>query len=266
MGEKAKGVKVGKYVKKGKKTTMTKTAVPQAIKDYVKSKITVEREVKMAFGFVDFVAQSATISSIASNIYNTLPQIAQGVGNNQRIGDIIRPQKLVIKGYVAIVADSVNTQAVALAARLFCFQDKSIKSSVDIASLNLNILDFGGVSTAYGATLRSQCTPHNNHMYDWYSDKKMSFHKATGTTNATALGGGVSSPSPVNQLFKEFTITLTKKDLPANLYYDSTESNIFPVNCLPVLALGYCDPMTTFTPTNFVLGFGWTSTLYYTDS
>ncbi|ALE29631.1 coat protein [Lake Sarah-associated circular virus-16] len=222
-------------------------------------------EVKMANIGFNYTSQSSTLTSLATNFYCPLPPVNLGIGSDQRIGDKIRPLKLVIRGYISLVGD-VDSSSRALAGRLFCGLDKAILSKTDFSSLNINILDNGGTSTTYGGNLFGQCALKNTQMYRWYADKKFFLTKPTGIYQSAAIGGGVSSTPRAQDLFREFTITLTKKHLPAQFFYDSTENATFPVNFCPFIALGYCDPMTSGIAGNGFMGMTYTAVLHYTDA
>ncbi|ALE29637.1 coat protein [Lake Sarah-associated circular virus-16] len=222
-------------------------------------------EVKKATGAYNFSSQAATLTSLASNFFNPLPAVPVGTGNNQRIGDKIRPTKLVIRGFVSLLGDT-DANSRCIAARLFCGVDKSIMSNTDFASININILDNGGTSVQYLGNLVSQCSLRNTQMYRWFADKKFNLAKPTGTYQNSAIGGGVAATPRAQDLYREFVITIGQKHLPANLFFDSTENAVYPVNFAPFIALGYCDPMTSGVATNLLVGMTYTSVLHYTDA
>lgn len=207
--------------------------------------------------------------STAGDLINCFPTLPLGTTQINRIGDEIRPVKMVIKGYVVYRADSLagNQDAKMLGARLFCFQDKSKRSFASTTVSNYNLLDTGGTSASYTGTPMNYVSPHNSDSFTFFADKRMKIFKPWGyVSNSTITqANAIASISP--NMFHPFTITLTKKHLPAVLKYDSTISSDYPVNFAPYLALGYSD-LLNYTPDvlGSQLAMEFCSTLYYEDA
>lgn len=254
--------------KTGRKFPAKKSSkVSAPVKSYVNRLIRRNEETK-------FVSNSYTLTSfnagigVSADFLALLPPVTQGTAQSQRIGNKVRPTKLVIRGYVIYNADagSAKQDARMIGGRLFCFQDKATRSYSNNV-LNYHLLDNGGTSENFVGTPINWCTPHNSDQFTWYADKKMKFLKPFGYTNNTTPTTSNAITGMDSSLFHPFTITLTAKQLPAVLLYDQTDSVSYPTNFAPYLALGYCDffngsPDTTTTQ----LAMQFNATLYFKDA
>ena len=209
-------------------------------------------------------------SAIASfgDLIKLLPPVQLGTDENQRIGQTIKPVKLVIRGYVVFntSAASLNLDATMLGARLFAFQDKTFRSYTSTTTSNYQLLDGGGTAVSFTGTPLDYVRPHNSDMFTFYADKKMKILKPYGTTANTAINSVTAITSMNNTLFHPFTITLTAKQIPAFLKYDNVSSGEYPVNFAPFLSLGYVNLITgVIDVAATALAMEFCSTLYYKD-
>ena len=197
-----------------------------------------------------------------------MPQIIEGIGQNQRIGSSIKPIKLVIRGYVAYATDGIPSARM-IGGRLFCFSDKTVANYNVAASAgnNFQLLDVGGNSQAFTGAQLNYCMPHNTDGYKWYADKKMKFLKPFGYTDTLAPTSTVEITSMNTTLFHPFTITIPAGKMPSQLKYDASISINNPMNFAPYLALGYTN-LSGFTADVAVtqLKMEFVATLYYKDA
>lgn len=249
-----------------RRPAMKKTAIPQGIKTYVRKTINRNEETKLTSVTAGFTGYNSSISS-TGDLVTCLPPVGQGTGQSQRIGQSIKPLKLVIRGYVVYAADS-GLNARMLGGRLFCLSDKTVSNYgvATSAGANYNLLDVGGTSTTFDGTVARYEYPHNTDQFKFYADRKFKMLKPWGYTNL-----GSSSTNAIvsmhSSLYKPFTITLTQKQLPATLRYDQQLNVNFPVNFAPYIALGYCDLLSYPADTVVTqMGMTFTSTLYFKDS
>jgi len=169
------------YKKRNKKTKaskkgglVTKAQLYRAINRNVETK-----QVNMTLGLTNF---NSGISS-AAEFYTVLPAISQGVNSNQRLGDQIRPKRIVIRGYVQFLSDAW-VGATMLLARQFCFQPKNIRYQPQTTTAaGTTLLTDGAVPAAYTGTLLDQTKTHNNEEFTFFMDKRRTFLKPYGYTN-----------------------------------------------------------------------------------
>lgn len=237
------------------------------IKSYVNRCIRRNEETKFSSNQYGLTAFNSGISA-SSDLITVLPQIVVGTGQNNRIGNKIRPIRLEITGYVMYYAPAIagNQDAVMLGARLFMFQDKTSRSYSNNIS-NYQLLNLGGSSNNFTGSALNWVSPHNNEQFKFFCDKKMVIQKPFGYTNNTTPSSTNAITGMDKSMFHPFKIVLTQKDLPAVFQYDQTDDLAYPVNFSPYMALGYCD-LTNVSPdttsTKIVMEFN--ATLYYKDA
>ncbi|CAF3454663.1 unnamed protein product, partial [Rotaria socialis] len=228
-----------------------------------------QAETKLNTITLEFQAFNSGITATGDFQY-VLPVIQVGTGSNNRIGDTIKPIKLVIEGYIAYRMDltggTINDQSRLLGARLFVFQDKATRAYQNNI-FNYNLLDNGSSSESYTGTARNWIQPHNEDQFKWFADKKFKILKPYGYTNIA--NGSTITPAIANMnttLFHKFKITIPSSKMPASIRYDSTDSTSTPINFCPMLALGYSDLMNYSADTlTTQLGMSYRSTLYFKD-
>lgn len=237
-----------------------KRAVKTNLKLAIKSYIAKSQETKQCSISLPNTAFNSGISSF-NELYAVIPALASGPGQTGRIGESVSPQKIVIRGYINYRA---NTQQSAneIIARLFCFQDKSVRSFDQRANVSVDLLDNGGSGSQFNGTLANMCSPHNNDQMTFFADKRHTFFKPFGFTNNGVLTTAITSMNASLVYF--FTITLTKKHLPAVFKYDGSD---YPTNFCPWIALGYASAQDDAPDTvNTQINMAYTSTLYYKDA
>lgn len=257
-----------RVAKKSKKTTR-KTGKQLVTKSQLYRAIRRNVETKFATNSYAYTTFNSGITA-AADFVSVLPNITLGTNQNNRIGNSIRPLKMVIRGYVCYHTDSLasasNQDARMLGARLFVLQDKTNRSYANTPN-NFNILDIGGSSSTFTGTALDFVIPHNSDMYQIYADKKMKILKPFGFTNNATPTSTNAITSFNNSMFHPFVITLTQKQLPAVLKFDESESINYPVNFAPYIALGYSDLLNKTPDTlNTQLAMEFVSTLYYEDA
>lgn len=250
--------------KKGKSNALvTKTQLYRVLHRNIETKACTARG--------SWTAYNSAISA-TGDLQAVIPQVAQGVGQNQRVGVEIRPKKLVIRGYYAYNTDALNNsiyyqQALMLGARLMVFQDKTTRYYSN-SIYNFNLLDDGGAPTSYNGTVINHLLPHNSDQFTFFYDKSSKILKPFGYTNSIAPTTSTEITSLNTTLFHQFTITLTAKDMPAVLKFDDGASpSNYPLNFAPYMALGYCDLMNKPADSSVTrLAMDWVATLYYEDA
>lgn len=243
------------------------TKISAPVRTYVNRAIRRNEETKMSSNQYGLTAFNSGVTANA-DLITVLPTIAVGTGQNDRIGNKVRPIRLEITGYVAYYTDSLtsNQDARMLGARLFCFQDKTTRSYAN-SIYNFNLLNLGGTGNNFTGTALNWVSPHNNEQFTFFHDKKFVVQKPFGFTNNSTPSSTNAITGMDRSMFHPFRIVLTQKQLPAVLQYDQGDSLSYPTNFAPYMALGYCDLMNK-TPdsgsTQLVMEFN--ATLYYKDA
>eukprot|EP01041_Mallomonas_annulata_P017979 gene17979-36694_t len=159
-----------------------------------------------------------------------------------------------------------NIQAKIILGRLFLFQDKAIRQYGNVGNVNLNILDAGGSPAYFDGFPVNWLDKKNTTQHTFFKDMKFKMMKPFGQINTSTLANSIVAMD--NSLFKPFTITLTKKQLPAKFNYDENSgSGIFPTNFAPYQALGYASAMNYAPDTSITqIKMMFDTTLYYKDA
>jgi len=190
---------------KKKDPVIRKSQLYRAIHRNVETKIAVSK-----YGLTPF---NSGIGASALDCIMCLPTVNQGIDNAQRIGQSIKPIKLVIRGYVVYNTEDLlgsgKFDARMLGARLFCYQDKGNRAASNLV-YNASLLEdgtgtknFTGVALDFGA-------PKNTDEFTFYADKKFRVLKPYGTTNDATPSNTTSIMCMNNSMYHPFTITLTK--------------------------------------------------------
>lgn len=261
--------KKGKSKKGGRKTVgKRKTGGNQLVtKKQLYRAIRRNVETKIASNSTGWTTYNSSIGSAGDRL-TLLPSIAQGTAQNQRIGNSIKPLKLVIRGYVAYNAQqsSANLDARMLGVRMFVYQDKVVKSYANGVN-NWQLLDLGGTSGSFDGTPINFNTPHNTDMFIFYADKRFKMLKPYGYTNTGTPSTTITLTGVDSSMYHPFTITLTQKHLPSVLKFDATEDANFPINFAPYFSLGYCDLLNNSADALITqVGCSYVATLYYEDA
>lgn len=210
---------------------------------------------------------NSTIAS-ASECYPLMPQIPEGTGDYQRVGDKVRGRGLYIKGFVQIGKDVAGNIYNIPPSTLRCMilSQKNIKVSsavqtqADVAHL---LKDNYGTGTArdYAGGQLDNLAPINKDLFHVYMDKKIRFqwqNIQTGTGGAPTVEW--QSGNNITRYFS------CKIKVPATLTFDDGNGD-YVNNFAPFFCMGsVCDdgdtPFTLTTPWKVVVQ----SVLYYEDS
>lgn len=259
---------VKRVVLKRKLRSKKQTKVSTALKSYVHRALSRNEETKIASVSYSLTGFNSGITN-NTDLIKVMPIITQGTTSSTRVGNAIRPVKMVIRGYVVYNATALNAvqDARMLGARLMCFQDKTSRSYSN-AIYNFNLLEEGdGTSGSFTGLPIQFSRPHNNDQFVWYADKRMKILKPFGYTNNTTPSATNAILSFNNSMYHPFTITLTQKKLPARLIYDQTDDTNYPTNWAPQIGLGYADLLGASADTGTVqVSMQFEATLYYKDA
>lgn len=253
-----------------KRTTRSrKPKVAPAIKSYVTRALRSNVETKMATLTYTLTSFNGTITSVP-DLITALPTVTQGVDTNQRIGQKVKPLKIVIRGYVIYNTDDIAgtglLDARMLGGRLFLYQSKGNKN-FNNSIYESNLLDIGSSTKQFTGTAMDWITPTNKNLFTFYKDKKFIVQKPYGTTNDSSPAHSTTINCMNKSLYTPFVFTLTQKQLPAFFNYDDSLNLSYPVNFNPNLSLGYCDLLNKTADTvTSQLQMEFISTLYYEDA
>jgi len=213
------------YKKKPKKITFEKRVL---------SVIHKQAETKTASVELTLTGFNSGVSSSADCI-RVLPNIANGVLDNQRIGDQIRCQRLRIKGHILMdPATYQNYNSTRIGVRLLVVQPKMF-AEFNYAQSNFNVwqtnlLKRGGTTVGFTGLISDLYSDVNTDAVTKLYDKVMYMNQPLVYSAAGAVD--------IGNTCKFFNISLKVKN--KLLKYDqSISSAIQPTNYSPIFILGY---------------------------
>lgn len=210
---------------------------------FIKKVVGTETETKQAFIQTgqSLLKFNSGINSQADMI-QILPNIGQGVGENQRIGNQIRAKKLTVKGFIKLdvndVADSSTLPNVIV--RMMIVTMKTAPSFTDAQGQWGKIgtlLKKGGTTSAFEGYLQDIYAPINTDVFTVHADKR--FYLTQSYLNAQ----GASVPSTyvaqdITKTVKFFNINVKCKNRLLK-FDEDVQGDVGPSNFGPFLVLGY---------------------------
>lgn len=261
-----------KYAKKMKKSKVSKSngirakklVINPVLKSYVKRMVKGNTEIKF------HTAALASSNNILGSGFNTtsnygytcpssiIPSIQQGVGQQQRVGNKIRPVgKLLIKGYVLATPVTTTNNAyinTPFTVRVVVWRQKQNYTAIS----NTAILDSGvtGSGNDFDGTLYDLMTPFNKDKFDIGAVRTFQLQPnySVGVTPQENL-----SKYPVNKFFKMYV------KLPKTLLYNDT--GLDPQNARWYISVGIVQSTgAVIANTNVRATVTADSILYYSDA
>lgn len=177
-----------------------------------------------------------------ADLQQIVPNIANGVEDNQRVGQQIRAKGLNIRGYIKLNINDVNdsTKLPAVVARMMVVSMKTAPNFNEAQAQAPKIgslLKKGGTTVPFTGLLSDIHAPINTDVFTVHSDRK--FYLNQSYVNAT----GVSPPSTVlaqdvKNTVKFFNINVRCKNRLLK-YDEDVSSDLLPTNFAPFILLGY---------------------------
>lgn len=179
--------------------------------------------------------------TVNADYQTLLPSITNGSGDFNRIGDQIRAQSLIVKGYIKFEPTNPNTfiRNPCVIARLFILSLKKNQFIGDVQTQTtalVGLLKKGGTTSQWTGVLSDIYAPVNTDLFTVHMDKKYYLNQ----TNYTTIGGPASAvfPSDIKNTVKFFSHSLKVKN--KLLRYDANfNSGLNPINYAPFMLLGY---------------------------
>lgn len=250
--------------KTGTKSTRFARAVKKIIHDQVETKQAYKSSGDSLINFNSGMTSSADAQWL-------LPTMSNGTSDNQRIGDEIRAQKLVVKGHLAMSIDTSATQSnKRICVRMLVVQPKRFSMFDDVysnfSSWYGQLLKKGGTQTAFVGNISDLYAEINTEDITCLYDRKFylsqdNIHEWVQTTNV-----GSKLAQDIRQTIKFFNFTLPCRN--KKLRYDpGSASNLYPTNWAPTLLVGYAH-LDGSSPdvVDTQVGLCYDATLHYEDA
>jgi len=232
-----------KFKNKTRKVSYKKKAVKKVSKEPSKALTKAVQKIihknvesKQGYHSVAGVSYNSGINAVG-DATRLIPSITQGTGDNQRIGDQLRAQSLIIKG--AIVYNPSTGQYgtypnARLGVRVMIVQPKAYGTLDDVQSTTGTwsnyLLKKGGSTSAFAGLIQDLWAPINTDAITKYYDKVFYLDNPY---QVTAVGSQDMKGST-----RLFSIKINMRN--KVLKFDSSVSSGNPTNFAPVLVIGYC--------------------------
>lgn len=202
------------------------------ISTLVKNLINKKAETKYVSHTVEY--QTAHNSAItAGDIIPIMPQVVQGDGDYERLGDSVKPLSLRLRGLLSMNRNAVDSNQVLLV-RVLVLSAKAYKSTA-------------GVSANTGTIFNNLLKPNDDtatSVGPWTGDQR----QLSWPVNADAYKVhydkvfriAPSTPEGIEENPASYARWSCKIKTPANLDFDNASSANYPTNFAPFLAIGYC--------------------------
>lgn len=218
-------------------------------------------ENKQAFTSIANTGYSGQVND-ATNVVFCLPNVGQGTGEAERIGDQIRAQSLKIEGWITQSLSATYINASRIVCRVMIVQPKLYTDRNEIisnaAGWLAGLLKRGAVETAFTGAIQDLTSPINTDVITCYYDK---LFPVTVPALVTA-SGAVETAYSVKHFAKTFN--LRNKLLRYNTIYNG---GISPTNWSPVIIMGYCFVNgSVATPATSSVSMSFTSNLIFQDA
>lgn len=191
----------------------------------------------------------------AAEMYNIIPNIPQGVGDAQRVGQKIQPKYLKIRCIMSYGTGGSNVQPIH--PQMFCLIDKNQKNS-NLGFSTAAFLNNSGTDVTYDGTWSTAKLPVNTENFKLV--KRRTFRLAYNTLP----GGSATTVTEPVVIWKEYSFTVPLYKYAKYFDYDSSGNN--PINFNLGIGFGYhrLDDTTDLVGTPLTVMFQ--STMYYKDS
>lgn len=200
-----------------------------------------QNETKEAFLSVAYSDYNSFISGTA-DVNRVIPNIANGNGDNQRIGDQIRPQKLkwdAIVQFPPIVSTTLHNQPglARIAVRLMLVTPKSYPNWATASSVDWtqNLLKKGGTVSGFNGTVADLYAPINTDAITCHYNKVMYFNQPYVLHNGSTTDVPITTAGLTRHVSKTFNFKNAVFKYDANI-----DSGLTPTNKGIFAILGYC--------------------------
>lgn len=221
------------YKKRANKKKLRKPS--KALVKTIQKVVSGDQEVKQSFHQQNILAFDGTPVT-ANDLLRIMPNITNGIQDNERIGAKIKAVSLKIKGH--LIMKSIvggNFSYCKIAVRLMCVAPRQCGSYTTLVGTTLG--------TAYATTLLqkgSGSSGYNGTISDLYADidrdSSIVYYDKIHYLSLDQLTTAVGSQN-VRQTVKFFTINVPIRN--RVLQYNDTLDSVQPQNCCPVIMCGY---------------------------
>lgn len=261
-----------------KNTKKTAGVNKKIINKMIDKKLNKAAETKIGVEQVNQIGFNSTIDSLG-DLYNVIPPVVAGLGDDDRTGNTINPMFTSIRGYVSW---NTNTQIFyenlgPLDVQLFILRNKTQRNqNARTNTTDLKIIKYGTSKIQFDGTFNSTCSPVNVDDFQILYKKTFKIIPAPFTNTASgSLSASTptdssilaSNPNSGSTIYKLKHIIDWKKMGIRNFKYDS-DIQQYPSNENVFLCLGfaqYNNPGGSSQSSSVPIMLSYTATTFYKD-
>lgn len=249
------------------KATTGRRTDTSALRGAMLRTINSQRETKVATLKVnEFYMQHGVTNK--SDLQNIMPEIPQGINEYQRLGNTIRVQKIVVRGYYRVSGVPSLDASQHVSIRHMIFQQYGADSTALIDDASFDTNNLLEASSPYLGTPMNNLTPLNGSAFKVHTDKRLTLVQQS-QAGAPAITEEPAFPTAGAKGFKDFVFTISFGPAGRKLTYRTGGSDI-PENFPYVMAasqntLGVASQALNVTG-NPLINMSYHSTCYFHDS
>lgn len=180
----------------------------------------------------DFTAFTSAITS-TNEVYCLVPQVVQGIDDQQRIGNTIQPISLTTKVNLSLLGTASQNVWV----DVYFLKSKNIKDEAFNGSIQTGLLLNNGLggNVNYDGTSYTAMLPVNKTEFSVIAHKHIKLESAFGDPNSALSGAG----SNVSTNTYKYTASFSQKiPVPTRYTYEAS-TKLTPTNDFPFMMLGF---------------------------
>lgn len=259
-----------------KKSGVKSKSLKSLVKSEVKKTLFKKSETKMNTVTLLPSPFNATIS-YTGDLYNILPAIVPGVGDNNRIGNTVIPTYTNISGYLTFrphnVLDIYHTPLGSLDVQMFILRNKHQQNgNLRTPATDLNIMKLATTKFQYDGTFASSCSPLNTEDFEVVMKKSFKLTPLSYTNPVVGTGTALSTDQVAGNFLNgalsyKFKHSINYSSLGIKkLTYDIGSDQ--PTDCNLFFCLGYAqynDPENCVSDLYVPIQCSYNAVTYYKD-
>lgn len=254
----SKYTRTGKHRSKYSSRRFAKATISKPLKNAIQAMISKDAETKITMFSSNYTNYNQQINS--AEALRLLPDITNGTGGNQKLGNKIKLQKLRFRGVVSFQLPQASIPNCRIGIRFIIMRLKKFDdwnaSNADLATNYVKLLE--GTNTGIDGTIAAHNTPLNLDYCTKVMDKRM--YMSFSNTSGTAIIGDIQQATK----FLNFSIPHSRRIL----NYDENNSSNQPVDYPYFALISYCklDGSAADLPATAYLGLQYTVKAEFEDA
>lgn len=203
----------------------------------------------------------------SNEAYSLIPPVHIGAGDHQRIGTVISPVSLTVKGHIGIISNSPDSAFIE--ADIYILRHKAIKDinyQLQLGNLN-DLLNSGdGTNVGYDGSWTHSTMPVNTSTYTLVKHKKIRLQKGYGDANTMFSRANPEGSACYSDMPRHRATYSIKVRMPKKLQFKN-DTDLTPSNDYVFMVIGFNSPTNLDTNDSIqIIDSSATTHLYYKDA